>query len=254
MDQVFTFNIPTKNIKTTTGTNFAHSCMQGRRPTMEDAYSHHTFLNYQCYAIFDGHGGSAVSQELSNRFFKVFEMYMVVLKKVSKGSNIVFFNVKFPEPVFISNLTESAVFSLKLPFWTSNDFLNFFRPSNTILTWSQTHRARKKTNELEPTWIKLAKPRERITKSIRPCEHHQRNSYLHGQMDRRELRKRCRHRINMRRQYNRHEQQKNVYLQFGRLTSSFNRRRCFQVRHRRPQAELHARTEKNKRNGWQCSE
>merc|ERR1712066_231136 len=52
-----------------------HSCMQGRRPSMEDAYAYHPFLSYQCYAIFDGHGGSQVSKELSNRFFKVFEMY-----------------------------------------------------------------------------------------------------------------------------------------------------------------------------------
>ena len=64
---------PPNTIINHTGENFAHSCMQGRRPTMEDSFSRYKFGNYCCYAVFDGHGGAQVSAILGEHLFSKFE-------------------------------------------------------------------------------------------------------------------------------------------------------------------------------------
>lgn len=63
------------------GDNFAHSCMQGRRPTMEDSFSRYKFGNYCCYAVFDGHGGAQVSAILGEHLFSKFEEKIHDLEK-----------------------------------------------------------------------------------------------------------------------------------------------------------------------------
>merc|ERR1719461_1626445 len=70
---VFSFSTPPDLVVNHVGENFAHSCMRGRRPTMEDAFSRYKFGNYCCYAVFDGHGGPKVSAVLGEHLFLKFE-------------------------------------------------------------------------------------------------------------------------------------------------------------------------------------
>lgn len=66
--KVFTSTI---NVKPYTF-NCAHAAMQGKRPTMEDAFSVDRYYHYNLHAIFDGHGGAVGSAKVSQFLFKIF--------------------------------------------------------------------------------------------------------------------------------------------------------------------------------------
>lgn len=48
---------------------YGHACLQGRRPTMEDAYFVKETPTHAFYGVFDGHGGSFVSRQLALKLY-----------------------------------------------------------------------------------------------------------------------------------------------------------------------------------------
>ncbi len=76
-----TSNTPTPKLHHDTNQNYGHGELQGRRPTMEDAYNVQCGHNICLYGLYDGHGGDIISQHIASN------LNTIILQKIKNHTN-----------------------------------------------------------------------------------------------------------------------------------------------------------------------